>query len=303
MPAPIITLQQAMGALSDDATDIQPVGSGGQKVVFSGIIAGKRYALKFLSPQGQNAPDESETDTLDVVAARARREVGTMQECDSPYMVKPGPIAMKTVTIGEERYLFFTEEWIEGADLKTLLSQNRPLGVEDIYRLGEHITRAIDCLWSYAKIHRDIKPGNIMRRASDGTFILLDMGLVFDLNDASLSQTPVGTPIYFSPEQLDFANRRSILDFRSDLFSLGIVLYEMSTKHHPFLTADVRNTWDVFRNIQTYTPQEPIRLRPDLPPQMNDIIMRLLAKRPALRFRRCAMLLDALRQGSGRGSL
>jgi serine/threonine-protein kinase len=120
------------------------------------------------------------------------------------------------------------------------------------------------------------------------------MGLVFDLQDASLSVGPVGTPLYFSPEQTDFNNRRTVMNFRSDLFSLGIVLYEMATGRHPFVTPSSHTTWEVLGNISNMNPEQPISHRPDLPQRLNDIIMRLLAKRPALRYRSISLFQQAL---------
>jgi serine/threonine-protein kinase len=171
--------------------------------------------------------------------------------------------------------------------------------MQEVIDLGYPITTAVSALWAQRKIHRDIKPGNIMRRDADRAFILLDMGLVFDLDDESLSISPVGTKIYFAPEQMDFANRRSVLDFRSDLFSLGIVMYEMGTGHHPFMTPDVRNSMDVLYNIRNLTPVSPSQYRPEIPQPLETFIMRLLAKRPALRYRKVDMVLQALEQMKG----
>ena len=134
-----------------------------------------------------------------------------------------------------------------------------------------------------------------MRRESNGAFVLLDMGLVFDLQDESLSIGPVGTPLYFSPEQLDFNNRRTVMNFRSDLFSLGTVMYEMATGAHPFLQS-AQTSWEVLGNIANMTPRLPRELRPDLPEKLNEIIMRLLAKRPALRYRSIELFQRSLRE-------
>jgi serine/threonine-protein kinase len=175
------------------------------------------------------------------------------------------------------------------------------MSADELVKLALHISEAISAIWQFSKVHRDIKPGNIMRRASDGEYILLDMGLVFDLGDLSLSVTPVGTPHYFSPEQMDFDHRRTVLSFRSDLFSLGIVMYEMATGTHPFVTPATRTTRDVVGNILRLTPTPPNAVRPDLPQSLNDTMLRLLAKRPALRFRSIALFQRALGVGTGGG--
>jgi serine/threonine protein kinase len=170
------------------------------------------------------------------------------------------------------------------------------LSVEELIQLAHQMSEAIKDLWSLHKIHRDIKPGNIMRRSSNGDFILLDMGLVFDLEASSLSLCPVGTPIYFSPEQMDFDNRRTVMNFRSDLFSLGIVLYQMATGSHPFITRSSMTPLEVMTNIKTLDPVQPKDLRADLSNSLNDIILRTLAKRPALRYRSIELFQSALRE-------
>jgi len=285
-----------VSAILPDAHNVVHVGDGGQKRVFRAEIGGISYAIKFLRPTVQQIATSEIADDVSVVddvTARATREVQTLGQCHTPYLVKPGPIGLTAVELKGERLLYFTEEFIDGEALTTFLKTNGPLNPRELVLLGTHITLAIQELWGLSKIHRDVKPANIMRRRS-GEYVLLDMGLVFDLDDRSFSLGPMGTAAYFSPEQMDFKNRRSILDFRSDTFSLGIVLYQMATGQHPFL-AGAANSWEVLTNIQTMSPPPPKQLRVDLPDEMNSIILRLLGKRPALRYRSPKMLLDALR--------
>ncbi len=284
-------------AILPHAQHIIHLSDGGQKRVFRAEINGMAYAIKFMRPTIQQvATSEAAEDNsiIDDVTARATREVETLQQCSTPYLVKPGPIGLTEAQVNGERLLYFTEEFIDGEPLNELLRKNGPLSLPELVELGTHATLAIQELWSLEKIHRDVKPGNIMQRRVSGEFVLLDMGLVFDLDDRSFSLGPVGTTAYFAPEQVDFRNRRSVLDFRSDTFSLGIVLYQMATRVHPFF-AGANSSWEVLTNIQTITPAPPKQLRPDLPDALNTIIMRLLGKRPALRYRTPKMLLDALK--------
>jgi serine/threonine-protein kinase len=111
----------------------------------------------------------------------------------------------------------------------------------------------------------------------------------------SLSIGPVGTPPYFSPEQFDFSNRRTVMDFRSDLFSLGVTMYEMATGQHPFWTRG-ETSRSLFNKITTLNPKPPNEIVPDFPEELSDIIMRMLGKSPHLRYRRCQQLIDALRE-------
>ena len=293
MPFPNLTAQLVQQAVPD-ASNIVYLDRGGQKVVFSCTINGKPYALKILQPHPHplNADANADPVSLDDVTARAHREVATMKECSTPHLVKIGPIEMRTIQIEGEDLLCFSEELIDGLPLNKLLKQSGPLAAADVIQLGQDIATAIEALWQKRKIHRDIKPGNIMRRLSGG-FVLLDLGLVFDLNDESYSIGPVGTHIYFSPEQMDFANRRQVLDFRSDLFSLGITMYQMVTGIHPFV-ANATSSWDVVNHIRNLQPSPPNQVKPDLPEALSDIIMRLLGKRPSLRFRSIDKLQRAL---------
>ncbi|MBN2541294.1 serine/threonine protein kinase [bacterium] len=283
------------------ASDIELVDdTSGQKLVFSGIISGIKYALKFMKPNPQLTEEGTFSERLDDVTVRAQREVETMGQCETPYLVKIGPISLETEEFDGEPIIYFSEEFIEGENLKQYLQSNGQLSASDLIKLGSQISEAIDSLWQHRKIHRDIKPGNIMRRSSNGDFVLLDMGLVFDFENESISLGPVGTRIYFSPEQMDFANRRQIMDFRSDLFSLGIVMYEMATGEHPFIDPITKNSFDVLRNIANMNPTPPVDIRNDLSNELSDVILRLLAKRPALRFRSIEMFQRDLRIASER---
>lgn len=238
---------------------------------------------------GQNS------EFLDDVTSRAQREVETMQQCSTPHLVGMGPIGLQVTDIDGNPIIYFSEEFIDGNNLRTYLRETGVFSPQEVIRLALHISEAINALWQFSKVHRDIKPQNIMRRSADGEFILLDMGLVFDLQDESLSIGPVGTPLYFSPEQTDFSNRRTVMNFRSDLFSLGTVMYEMATGEHPF-TKSANTTWEVIGNIANMNPLPPIELRPDLPERLSEVIMRLLAKRPALRYRSIDLFQRALRE-------
>lgn len=299
VPLPTLTPEAIQTAIPE-AEDIAYLDKGGQKIVYSCKIDGHPYVLKFMQPTLQPLGNQEGDDdasvmpvSLDDVTARARREVATMKQCDSPSLVKIGPIELRSVTINGEALICFSEELIDGQPIKKLLKANQPgLEPNEVVQLGLEIADAISALWEKQKIHRDIKPGNIMRRTT-GEFVLLDMGLVFDLNDESWSMGPVGTFIYFSPEQMDFDNRRQVLDFRSDLFSLGITMYQLATGVHPFV-GGAQNTWDVLNRIKNTQPDTPHDLNPAINEDISEIIMRLLAKRPALRYRKISMLKDVL---------
>lgn len=273
---------------------------GGQKLVFRCKISGQFYALKIMLTNPSVAQPVSGDQTMEVfdeITARARREVQIIGACDSPYLVRLGPLQLTHAHLRNQDVVYFTEEWIKGQDLRTILAQSGPLPIPEVVQLAEHITSAIKTLWSHKAIHRDVKPGNIMRRtpqSGQATFVLLDMGLVFDMDDISLTIPGLvpGTMLYFSPEQTQFQKKRQ-MDFRSDLFSLGIVLYEAATAHHPFWASGMSSR-DAVIGMLSNNPEHPTRHRSDIPLELEEIILRLLAKQPHLRYRTCDDLLRAL---------
>lgn len=208
--------------------------NGGQKVVFPCIINGdKKYAIKFMLVNPAIFEEGNPiitTDILDEITARAMREVEIMRKCDSPYLIKLGHIEFQRVSYKDQILILFSEEWVEGEDLSKELAKTKVLQIMDVIKLGTQITRAIQELWSQSKVHRDIKPGNILHCSHSGDFLLLDMGLAFDLSDKSLTAFGVipCTRAYVSPEQLNIAKKR-FMDFRSDLFNLGIVMYDVAS--------------------------------------------------------------------------
>ncbi len=286
-------IRAAMPGIEDISAPLE----GGQKLVFPCTLSGQRCAIKFMlaNPAASGTDGEDAThEELDEVTARARREVEIMAQCRNPHIVRLGPVPITTANIGGQNIIYFTEEWIDGRDVKTIIQNDGPLPLEDVVKLGEHMAEAVGVLWSHKKIHRDIKPGNIMRREETVDFVLLDMGVAFDVDAESLTSTGVvpGTLIYFSPEQMEFASKRQ-MDFRSDLFSLGTVLYEAATARHPFWQAGLSRR-DVLARILGYAVDAPSVHREEIPPQMDAVILRLLAKRPHLRYRTCAQVASAL---------
>ncbi|WP_298203115.1 serine/threonine-protein kinase [Desulfosporosinus sp.] len=310
MQAPDLTEEQ-VSRIVPDITDVKFVGKGGQKSVFSCIISGDIYALKFLDltpssgGMAKSYANESfatnelsyQENTFDNIQhdvfARAKREIVIMQRCDTSTLVKLGPVGMNLVEFEGKNLLYFTEEWIEGPSLYDILN-NKPLTTKESIQLASDLTNAIQNLWNIQMIHRDIKPKNIMRR-EDGSYVLLDTGFAFDLSDESLTAAfnIVGTRIYMSPEQVK--NARRALDFRSDLFQLGIVLYEALSGLHPFYKRGMQSM-EIFSNIVMSTVIPLIKVRPEIPLELNTVIMRLLAKQPHLRFKSCESIIEKLKQ-------
>jgi eukaryotic-like serine/threonine-protein kinase len=286
---PLLTEEQVTDSFPQ-ITAASKIGQGGQKVVFRVRVGEQDFVLKFLSmPDEPGEGDFTQTN----YGRRAIREVETLRECRSPHMVKPGPLGLELVTIAGENLLSFSEEFIAGSDLSKLLADDGPLDYRDVVRLGLDMADVIGSLWELGLIHRDIKPQNIMRGAAHRGFVLLDAGLAFDPTGESLSAGfVVGTKIYFSPEQWEYGSRRSI-DPRSDMFALGVTMYQMLTGIHPFYKAgqDMRGLMDSILKLQ---PPVPSLARPGIPSGLDLIIMKLLKKSPHERFRNTGLLKRSL---------
>lgn len=166
---------------------------GGQKIVFPCKIHEEKYAVKFILLQELIDKDEDEdsTDSSDIeeIRSRAQRELSIMKKVSSNNLIKMGAIDLTHIEYNNQDLLYYSEEWIEGKDLGTVLKENVYLPVDRVVKLGIDIAQAINQIWEETKnVHRDIKPQNIMQRASDGSYVLLDLGMAFDLADKSLTK-------------------------------------------------------------------------------------------------------------------
>jgi len=296
MTLPRLTTGEIEGLIPSIESIGEPL-RGGQKIVYPCIISGKEYALKVMLVNPSQQPQEPggySVEAIDEVTARARREIETLSECDIPYMVKPGPIGLTVADIGDQRIIYFTEEWVGGRDLNQIIQQDGPLPLSEVTRLCKNIAFSVNELSKIKKVHRDIKPKNIMRRDATDDFVLIDLGLAFDLDESSITPSGLvpGTLIYSSPEQINFASKRQ-LDFRSDLFSLGITLYEATTGRHPYYVQGM-NTQEIITNILFVIWEPPSVHRREIPLEMDKIIQRLMDKQPHMRYRNCDQLLTQL---------
>jgi serine/threonine-protein kinase len=182
--------------------------------------------------------------------------------------------------VGQDQGIpFLAMEFLEGQSLQERLNRGGPLPVSEVLRIGREVATGLDSAHAHGLIHRDIKPANVWLEAPDGRVKLLDFGLARAAGSRSdLSQTGkvVGTPDFMSPEQA----RSQELDARSDLFSLGAILYTLCSGEKPFQGSSVMA---VLMAVGLDDPV-PVRERnPDVPPALADLVERLLAKDPANR--------------------
>lgn len=263
------------------------VNIGGQKAVYKADIAGREVALKVIAlpPDQQSAEDDDEVDWNSAVE-RLRREFSILEQVDIPVLAGNGPIGLDTFSIYGSRWMYFTEDWIEGESLREMIRKGS-LAPQLVARLGVDLVSAVCWLSGKGLIHRDIKPENIMWSNDRSRFVLLDPGIALDLYGPSLTRLPmlVGTMAYLSPEQMNPLQKRQ-LDFRSDLFSIGVVLYESATGEHPFMTVASTES-QLFDSIRSGKPAALESKSEAFPGPLSAFISRCLGKRPHLRYRKC----------------
>lgn len=294
--------------LFPEADEVSVPFRGGQKLVFPCRIGRESFALKVMLSEGAADDEAGEeaagTPPTDEVYERAKREVSILENCDCDNLPKLGPIGLRKFEHGGQPLIAFSEEFIAGRNLHDIISNDGPLDDQSAIQLGEDLTSAVEQIWAQRKIHRDIKPKNILRRDQGGRFVLVDAGIAFDLDDVLLSRTlddlslsRIGviwhTKGYLAPE-LSNPDRKCEPDCRSDFFLIGTVLYEATTERHPFVTGSALDRAQAMANIVNLAPPPPHEVRPEVSCELSGLIMRLLSKRRHGRFKNCGMLRLAL---------
>ncbi|WP_417388743.1 protein kinase domain-containing protein [Gimesia sp.] len=184
---------------------------------------------------------------------------------------------------------FLVMEFIDGKTLQQVLDENGPLELPTICRLGQMIANGLQAAHQQGLIHRDIKPANILIESGTGQVKLTDFGLARAADDASRSQSGIiaGTPLYMSPEQVQGVR----LDQRSDLFSLGSMLYVMCTGRAPFRAP---STLAVLKRVVDEQPRNIQEVITEVPDWLVSIIQKLHEKEPEKRFASAQEVADLL---------
>jgi serine/threonine-protein kinase len=190
---------------------------------------------------------------------------------------------------GEEEGLFYiTMEMVEGRSLQTLLDARQLFPLPRVMKLMEQVCSALDFAHQHNVVHRDIKPANLVLTADDVVKIT-DFGTAKILQFGTAQTVHVmGTPSYMSPEQV----KGKPVDGRSDIFSLGVILYELMTGEKPF---PGQNITTVIYKIINEDPIPPRSLDSSIHPGLSTVITRALAKDPNARFQTCRDLLEAMK--------
>jgi hypothetical protein len=191
---------------------------------------------------------------------------------------------------GEEEGLYYiTMELVEGKSVQALLDAGHAFPLPRVLRIMEQTCSALQFAHERNVVHRDIKPANIMLTGDD-TVKVTDFGTAKILQFGTVQQTAhvIGTPSYMSPEQV----KGRAVDGRSDIFSLGVMLYEMITGEKPFPGQSITT---VIYKIVNEEPVPPRQINPSIHPGISAAVMRALAKEPEDRYQSCRELLEDLR--------
>ena len=229
---------------------------------------GRRVALKIIRPEHRF---DDEADRVEF-RRRLQREA---ELCASLH--HPNVVTLFEAGYEDDVIAFLATEYVEGESLQARLKKTRPLPLDDALRIGADVLRALAYAHSKGVIHRDIKPGNIII-ATTGEAKIADFGVARPVN-SSLTGTNslLGTPNYMSPEQV----KSSPITPRADLFSAGVVLYEMLTGVKPFAAADISG---ILYNVVNLDPPPADKLNPTIPRAVGRLVAKLLAKAPLARY-------------------
>jgi serine/threonine protein kinase len=318
-PAPQPPLTNAdLAAMIPDLRDIQPLGTGGQKQVFRAMLVDQPIAVKVMQALRDVRPgavdgeattelmpdedaeatsEEEEVSAEPVDVMRLRREVGILRRLDSPHVVRLVPLQGQSCLALRHhgnRFVVFAEELVDGDDLRTIFKRStNPWPVREVLRLGHDITLGIKALSDQKVVHRDLSPGNIMRRR-DGSFVILDLGLALDLNADAITRVHVHrTMWHYAPEVLVPAMRNAI-DERTDLFTLGLVMFQALTGQHPIRPDGMRTMTAKAEVLMSECRIRSIDIPPQTPERLEHLIHSLLHRDMTLRPRTCQRVLDEL---------
>jgi serine/threonine protein kinase len=273
---------EVIEAFPDLHVHMPELGRGSFKVAYLARDEAGSRVLKILTdPFGEE--DEAGEGQLPGLPERLARELSGMAEVNSPHVVKiiSEP---KRISIGGSDYIVYEEPYYSGGTLADRIASG-PLSPEEVEQLVIALLRGVQDLWDQRHIvHRDIKPGNIAFD-SDGNPVLLDLGIALYSDLSGLTQSNAASPmttIYAAPEQFEM-RRFATIDFRTDLFQIGIVAFIALTGQHPFLHEGVTDVASYIDKLFQDIPVDVSGL--DCSEELRTVLSRLLEHQPNRRYR------------------
>lgn len=261
---------------------VDEIGKGAMGVVYLARdpLIGRLVALKTFRI-GYSVKDQE----LEQFRIRFMREAQSAGILTHPHIVTIHDVVEKS----EEGLAFIAMEYVRGTNLKLLLQNEQPLSLAFVVDTIAQVGEALDYAHASKVVHRDVKPANILITAENRVKIT-DFGIArLESSNLTMEGQLLGTPNYMAPEQIQGRE----VDHRADLFSLGVVLYEMLTRHKPFQGENLtvvshRIVYDHFT-----PPRDYIR---DLPPGLEGVLVKALEKEPGKRYQKARELIEDLRK-------
>jgi len=272
---------EQIGAILPHASDITFIDSGSFKAVYRARISDRWEAVKVALIKRDEQDEQLSTEFI----ARLQREIIALNTCRSPFIVKLASVKPQKCAMGLYEYIVYSEEYLGNVTLhRVIKSGDKPLWPQ-IKRLALCLFAVVKELKSLDIIHRDIKPKNIMVIDDPSRpFVVLDLGIAFKIHGTALTVNPdmrMGTLPYMAPEVFQPDYRQNI-DFRSDLYSSAVTLYEYASGTHPIARRG-ENDYSTLYRIQTQIPTPLTVACPHLPTPFCSIVDQMMKKVPALR--------------------
>ncbi|HCS49650.1 MAG TPA: hypothetical protein DIW61_15945 [Candidatus Aminicenantes bacterium] len=244
---------------------IEELGHGGMGKVYKVFDTKikEKVALKLIRPEVASDKDTIERFSNEI---RLARKIGHRNVC-------------RMFDLGEaEGAHFITMEYVHGEDLKSMIRMSGSLSVGMLLSVGKQVADGLAEAHSLGVIHRDLKPQNIMID-KNGNAKVMDFGIARSVREKGITgpSVMIGTPEYMSPEQAEAKE----VDLRSDLYSLGIILYEMATNHVPF---EGETSLSIAMKHKGETPKDPRSLNPNVPADLSGVILKCLEKDKTKRY-------------------
>jgi eukaryotic-like serine/threonine-protein kinase len=266
----------SVGESLDQYKLTEVIARSGMASIFKGIDTQSGQTVAIKVPYMQFESDV-------VFYGRFQREEEVGRRLDHPYIIR-------VLSPRHKSRMYIAMEFIEGTSLRAMIRDGQGLPVDKALDLARQICEALVYMHSQGVVHRDLKPENILI-TPDGKIKIMDFGIALDesarrLTWSGLSST-IGTPDYMAPEQV--SGRRG--DVRTDIYSLGVILFEMLTGNLPYSGP---NVYGVMKAKTSEDPQPPTAFKPDLDPHLEEIVLHAIERNPRNRYETAGQMLQDL---------